>query len=300
MLCKNPYVAGEGQAYGCGQCLPCRLNRRRIWAHRIMLEASMYEANSFVTLTYSPENLPDGGSLVPAHYQRWLKRLRKRLSPQTFRYFLVGEYGEGTERPHYHAALFGYPSCGQSPDCSARKNKCPVCSLIRDTWGYGHVQVGTLTDASSQYIAGYVTKKLTDPKDPRLKGRHPEFARMSLRPGLGADVMHDLASVNLQYEIVEKTGDVPFALSHGRKSMPLGRYLVRRLRKLSGLEEGPTPATQAKIKADLQAVHDATKAALPKKGGYHQELKLRLIARDKQKIINLETRNRIWKQGKTL
>lgn len=123
---------------------------------------------------------------------------------------------------------------------------------------------------------------------------------MSLRPGLGADVMHDLASVNLQYEVVEKTGDVPFALRHGPRTMPLGRYLVRRLRKLSGLEEGPTVATQAKIQADLQAVHEATKASLPKAGGYHQELKIRLIQRDIQKVRNLEARSKLYKQGKTL
>lgn len=265
-----------------------------------MLEAGQYQDNSFVTLTYGPETLPSGGTLVPAHYQRWLKRLRKRVQPQTFRYFLVGEYGEGTERPHYHAALFGYPSCQQSPDCSHRKTKCPICATIRDTWGHGHVQVGTLTEQSAAYIAGYVTKKLTSPEDPRLKGRHPEFARMSLRPGLGADVMHDLASVNLEYGIVEKEGDVTTALRHGTKLMPLGRYLTRKLRRYTGNDEKAPPSTLAKMEAEMHDVHNATKAALPKKGGYHQELKLRLIERDKQKVRNLETRSRIYKQGKTL
>ena len=35
----------------------CRLERSRQWAVRCMHEASLYDFNSFVTLTYNDENL---------------------------------------------------------------------------------------------------------------------------------------------------------------------------------------------------------------------------------------------------
>ena len=47
----------------CGNCIGCRLERSRQWAVRCMHEASLYEDNCFLTLTYSPEFLPSDGSL---------------------------------------------------------------------------------------------------------------------------------------------------------------------------------------------------------------------------------------------
>lgn len=235
MLCTNPFVPAAGPAYGCGQCMPCRLNRRRIWKHRIMLEAALHECNSFVTLTYNPENLPLDGSLDPSHPRDWLKRLRRRVAPSTFRFFLVGEYGDDSQRPHYHAGLFGFPGCvyGQSDYSRTRRTCCHWCELVRESWGKGHVYLGTLEPDSAQYLAGYVTKKMTRKDDPRLNGRHPEFGRMSLRPGIGHDAMYDVASVLLQYNQEDKT-DVPNALAHGRSQLPLGRYLRSRLRMMVG------------------------------------------------------------------
>lgn len=68
----------------CGQCVGCRLERSRQWAIRCMHEASLYEDNCFITLTYSDEHLPADGSLQLDHFQKFMKRLRKRfdgLSP---------------------------------------------------------------------------------------------------------------------------------------------------------------------------------------------------------------------------
>lgn len=42
----------------CGQCISCRLNKSRDWANRVMLEASEFKHNYFITLTYSDEYLP--------------------------------------------------------------------------------------------------------------------------------------------------------------------------------------------------------------------------------------------------
>lgn len=183
-----------------------------------MLEALVHTSASFVTLTYNKEHLPPDGSLVPRDLQLFLKRLRTNTQ-LPIRYFGVGEYGDLSWRPHYHLALFGVPREGEP--------------LVNRAWGKGFVKSGDLTMESAQYVAGYVVKKLTRADDPALEGRYPEFARMSLRPGIGAIAIPDIARA-LQsrpgWDEIEKKGDVPGVLRHGRRTLPLGRYLLRKLR----------------------------------------------------------------------
>ena len=50
-------------ALPCGRCVGCRLERSRQWAVRCMHEASMHMFNSFVTLTYDDDHLPEYNSL---------------------------------------------------------------------------------------------------------------------------------------------------------------------------------------------------------------------------------------------
>lgn len=95
--------------------------------------------------------------------------------------------------------------------------------------------VGTLEERSAAYIAGYVLKKMNGTWDATLGIRAP-FCRMSLKPGIGAGAIPDVASVMMQYRLEEK-GDVPIGLRHGRTIMPLGRYLRRQLRAQCGLPE---------------------------------------------------------------
>jgi len=208
---------------GCGQCFPCRINRRRVWTHRLMLESLVHGDSTFGTLTYAPEHLPAGGNLVPEHLRNFLKRLRFEISPRRLRFYAVGEYGDKSWRPHYHLALFGV--------------SIAETEMVRRVWGFGHVMLGDLTTSSAQYIAGYVTKKMTNSKDSRLSGRHPEFARMSLKPGIGALSIGQVAAVlksPFGQEEVQALGDVPHSLKVGSKAMPLGRYLRRKLREALG------------------------------------------------------------------
>lgn len=214
LKCKKPF-----RGFGCGQCLPCRITKRRVWTHRIILESLMHASSSFATLTYDEANLPAGGTLVPRHVELWLKRFRKELPAGSVRFFLVGEYGDTSQRPHYHAALFGVPR--------------ELEALVRETWGMGHVLLGDLTPASARYIAGYVTKKMTSHDDPRLQGRHPEFSRMSRMPGIGATAIptvSNMLSIPAGLASIDRSGDVPISLKHGTAEMPLGRYLRQKLR----------------------------------------------------------------------
>ena len=210
MLCRKPF-----REFACGQCMPCRISRRRLWTHRMLLETLKHDSNSFATLTYADDFVPLNGSLNPRHVQLWLKRFRKEISPVSLRFFLVGEYGDVSQRPHYHAALFGV-----GPELQ---------DLVAKTWQMGHVMLGDLTVQSARYIAGYVTKKMTRWDDPRLNGRHPEFSRMSLRPGIGASAVPDIALTLLDTDQgrqhLARLSDVPTSLKHGSSDMPLGRLL---------------------------------------------------------------------------
>lgn len=104
---------------------------------------------------------------------------------------------------------------------------------------------------SAAYIAGYVTKKMTHRSDIRLGGRHPEFARMSLRPGIGVPALWNVASEIMRYRL-EEQGDVPIALRYGAKMMPLGRYLRMNLRKMVGLDAKAPPEALQKLANQMQ------------------------------------------------
>lgn len=300
MLCRSPFIK-DGAAFGCGQCMPCRVNKRRLWSHRLMLEASQHPFSSFVTLTYSDEFLPDAdkhpaGNLKPKHLQDWLKRLRKQMEPTRIRYFGVGEYGDKSARAHYHVALFNYQPClfGQTrPRVGMASGCCSQCQLLATTWRQGLIYCGELNINSAQYIAGYVTKKLSSASDPRLAGRHPEFARMSLRPGLGAEAVGNIASVVKEFNLVESQGDVPSALRHGKRILPLGRYLRRKLRLASGLEAGPTQATIDEMVSALQPLRDdAFSRSVP--------LKQAIIEAADEKVVQMIARQKIHRKERKL
>lgn len=218
--------------FGCGQCLPCRINRRRQWQWRQFFESLSHNENCFVTLTYNEENLPDQAGLEPEVVSLWLKRFRKQIQPLRVRYFLVGEYGDISLRPHYHLSLFGVSGFTVLDDGRT------VEKVIASTWGRGFVQVAEFNEATAQYVSGYVTKKMTQKDDPRLEGRFPEFARMSNRPGLGAAAMLVIAETLVKTGnamcLVDELGDVPKEVRIGKRSVPLGRYLLRKLREAIG------------------------------------------------------------------
>lgn len=281
MLCKNPYVIGA-IGYGCGQCLPCRINRRRLWSHRLVLEARKHERSCFTTLTYDDDNIPVDRGLCPRHCQLWLKKLRKALDPIRIRYYLVGEYGERTWRPHYHVVLFGVGT-----DSALAQ---------QEAWRLGHIVVGDLTVESAAYCTGYVVKKMTKKEDERLLGRHPEFCRMSLRPGIGASAMEDVAeSLNTSHGAlaVARAGDVPASLAHGGQHKPLGRYLRAKLREHVGIEKPEVSGETLKEYAEALAWWDS--AGLDKKS---KGLKALLVERDAAKVRSIEVRYSIFSQRK--
>lgn len=256
IACDDPRL-GSG-LFPCGKCARCLSLRRRTWAHRIMIEAEHHEENSFITLTYAPDTEPADGSLRIGDVQGWLKRMRSAVSPKRLRTFYVGEYGDQTQRPHYHAALFGYRSCTGRGSFNAKLKgdpcPCESCSLVRHTWKLGHVLVGSLSPKSAMYLAGYVTKKMTHRHHPDLHGREPEFSRMSLKPGIGAAVAPRVA-----FQVSRLGRTIPPALRREGRLLPIGRYLRTRVAKEICGQDAPKEVLQA-WKGSQEAVDKQAKA----------------------------------------
>ena len=179
----------------CGQCIGCRLERSRQWAVRCVHEASLYENNCFLTLTYDDAHLPSDLSLNLVHFQNFMKRLRKRYG-KGIRFFHCGEYGENFGRPHYHAIIFNF----DLPDRVLWSQRDGVnlysSDILRSLWPYGFSSVGDVTFESAAYVARYVIKKVTganaddhysfvDELTGQVFTRCPEYTTMSRRPGIG-------------------------------------------------------------------------------------------------------------------
>ena len=182
-------------AIRCGQCIGCRVYRAESWTTRILHEAKMHSCSIFLTLTYDDEHLPPGGSLHYPHVQKFFRAQRQKLGK--FRFFVCGEYGDQTSRPHYHAILFGfdYPDRVQLNSSYAKRPVYKSAALAK-LWPYGTHQIGFISPESARYVAQYSIKKVTgkraqahyerlDPVTGEISRLVPEFARMSLRPALG-------------------------------------------------------------------------------------------------------------------
>lgn len=184
----------NGKIQPCKQCLECRIAYSQSWAVRLMHESKSHENACFLTLTYDNENLPKNASLNPTHLQTFWRDLRARLnyhyeeeSNTKIKYFAVGEYGDKTQRPHYHAALFGGPFSVHG-DVRGRDQEGDSHSGgrqfthddIAQVWPYGIHRYSELTFESAAYVARYIVKKVSGTlKEVHYGDRESEFSRSS-------------------------------------------------------------------------------------------------------------------------
>lgn len=203
----KPLSFGRGSADGkplpfdvyvaCGQCIGCRRERVRQWASRIVNESKLHAENGFLTLTYDDTHLPVHGNLVYRDFQLFLKRYRKMVAPVKLRFFMCGEYGSRTGRPHFHAAIFGH---WFSDSYVFKRGRYPLyrSPALESLWVAGSSCFGALTFDSAAYVAGYIYDKMNGEKAAEHYRRvdlstgemfslTPEFSHMSLKPGIGHD-----------------------------------------------------------------------------------------------------------------
>lgn len=200
----------------CGQCIGCRIRQREDWTTRIELEARDYPKEEvwFITLTYDDDHVPGmivktGEIMRKVQYawkpgekrpssvqillyediQKFLKRLRKAYRGK-LRYFVAGEYGEQTARPHYHMILYGWRPTDLKNLYKIHHNGYYTSKWLEDLWGMGQVQIAQAVPETYRYVAGYVTKKMYEIDGKKANeyyelGQTKPFACMSLKPGLG-------------------------------------------------------------------------------------------------------------------
>lgn len=135
---------------------------------------------------------------------------------------------------------------------------------------------------------------MTHRLDPRLKGRDPEFAFMSLRPGIGAQFVPEIASTLMTFNLERTQGDVPVTLRHGNRELPLGRYLRQKLREHVGKEK-QAPRDEKKE----QEMLDVRRRAIQNKetGG---SFKKQLVQEAQGKVASLKARSRIFKKRNSI
>lgn len=248
----------------CGQCILCRLEHARQWAVRITHEAQQHEQNSFITLTYNDENLPEHSTLNYRHLQLFWKRLRKEVGK--FRYYAVGEYGDENNRPHYHACLFGHDWREGRTIIRNTPSLLWTHPALERCWGMGHVSVGALTFESAQYTASYVTKKLNNKR---------KYVRVDEETGELIPLVQPRAFMSRRKAIglawVEKHGDLTYAhdrvVINGRPQKP-PKYYDRWLEKRSEIAIGmikekrmgeTTKQTSEQNRARAENAHARTK-----------------------------------------
>ncbi|AXH75076.1 MAG: replication initiator protein [Microviridae sp.] len=181
----------------CGQCIGCRIDKSRMWAIRCVHESKLHTSNSFVTLTYDDDKLPLHGSLQKKDLQDFFKRARHIYG--NFRYYASGEYGDNTQRPHYHIMFFGidFSEDRKLYKHNQRSDILYKSDSLNKCWGLGFCTIGSFNYATAAYTARYAIKKVSgkladehysrvDPRTGEFLSVEHEFAIMSRRPGIGS------------------------------------------------------------------------------------------------------------------
>lgn len=208
MDCFYPVTIGSN-LFPCGHCVACLARRQSDWTIRLSEEYKSSTSCLFVTLTYNDESIPKailsdfahrsqaelltrlGVDINPQEcnvlsrtdIQKYMKRLRKAVEPHRFRFFLCGEYGPTTLRPHYHMILFNFP--------------LDKVDLIKSKWShpkskasYGFTVIDTVTPARIAYVAKYSSSSMSLPKRLRFSKYKP-FILCSRNPAIGSNYLTD-------------------------------------------------------------------------------------------------------------
>lgn len=165
----------------CGRCHYCIARRTNEWIFRIKQELKRTYPGYFVTLTYSPLDVPytENGymTLVKSDLQKYIKRLRKATGKKC-KYYAVGEYGGKYFRPHYHIILLGIKDERAIIDAWSLKDRNG-----EKVFEIGNVNIGEVNNKTIAYTLKYVQKGKRVGQSEK-DDRQVEFALISQNMGM--------------------------------------------------------------------------------------------------------------------
>jgi len=138
----------------CGKCKECLIEKTIEIKNRLLEELKINPDAYFLTLTYDEKHKKD---LNKRDIQLFIKRYRKI---QKLRYFYVGELGEKTKRPHYHAIIFTKLPKDLKESNTTTKNgyKQYESEEISKLWGNGLIKICKMEKGLIGYIVKYMLK----------------------------------------------------------------------------------------------------------------------------------------------
>lgn len=195
----------------CGKCLGCKQAAAQAWGIRSLHETARSPYNTFVTLTYNDDHLPESSHIRWRDVQLLLKRLRKSATSDrnpitrdphhNIRYLACAEYGPTTQRPHYHLILYNCAFADQFKVGKDLYDSLTLQQLWADQNGkpMGAARIAPATYERAVYIGKYTFKDKTSANWTRWRGqgggevnrwgewRPRPRAWMSLRPAIAKD-----------------------------------------------------------------------------------------------------------------
>lgn len=227
----------------CGKCSQCIQRNRAEWMCRNLIHAKYHEHALFATFTYSNDcikELPynDKADLHlrhPTHMRNYLSNLRYYIPDLS--YYGVHEYGDNTQRPHYHLIIY------TDSDDSHEK--------IESLWKYGYTSLYPAKQQAIHYVSGYVQKETyynrvsisyldyltntlgkNDPKYLESYRNRLIFEEtkklMSRRPAIGHQLLDDQEMVNWIREQALTNNSYPRLELNGN-TYRLPRYYIKKL-----------------------------------------------------------------------
>lgn len=209
------------------------------------------------------------GELQKDHLQKFWKRLRFHTNKK-IRYYAAGEYGDQSDRAHYHACLFGIDFADKREIKRQGTNVLYTSDTLANIWGLGNVSLAELNYQTAAYTARYVMKKQLGElggKYARLDAETGEivqlqqpFSTMSLRPAIASDWIAkysgDIYNADKDFIVIRGKKVKPpkyYDLKYQAEN-PLHMEWLKDQRKLNA-----EPQTETQLRARAAITHARTK-----------------------------------------